>query len=128
MTDVFSPERRSWIMSRVGGKDTKPELAVRSMIHRMGYRFRLHSSSLPGRPDVVLARHGKVVFCSRLLLARSSALPEGRSPIQQSSLLGEKARRKPAAGCSLSQEAEKAGLEAVGCVGMRNAKTAEAAA
>lgn len=49
-------------MSRVGGKDTKPELAVRSIIHRMGYRFRLHGSDLPGRPDVILPRHRKVVF------------------------------------------------------------------
>lgn len=62
MTDVFSPEKRSWIMSRVGGKNTKPELAVRSMIHRMGFRFRLHRRDLPGRPDVVLPRQQKVVF------------------------------------------------------------------
>lgn len=49
-------------MSRVRGKDTKPEKVVRSELHKMGYRFRLHDKNLPGRPDIVLKRHNKVVF------------------------------------------------------------------
>jgi DNA mismatch endonuclease (patch repair protein) len=49
-------------MSRIRGKDTKPEMVVRSLLHRMGYRFRLHGKGLPGRPDIVLARHKTVVF------------------------------------------------------------------
>jgi DNA mismatch endonuclease, patch repair protein len=60
--DVFSEEKRSWIMSRVKNKDTKPEIIVRSIIHRLGYRFRKNSLNLPGRPDIVLARHRKVIF------------------------------------------------------------------
>ena len=51
MTDRLSPERRSWNMSRIGSKNTKPEIVVRSSLHRQGYRFRLHVSSLPGCPD-----------------------------------------------------------------------------
>jgi DNA mismatch endonuclease, patch repair protein len=62
MTDVFSKEKRSWIMSRVKGRDTKPEILVRSLIFRMGFRFRLHRRDLPGTPDIVLPRHGKVIF------------------------------------------------------------------
>lgn len=62
MPDVFDPEKRSWIMSRVRGKDTKPERIVRSALHRTGYRFRLHDKKLPGSPDIVLRRHKKVVF------------------------------------------------------------------
>ena len=62
MTDVFTKEKRSWIMSRVKGRDTKPEILVRSVIHRMGYRFRIHRRDLPGNPDIVLPRHGKVIF------------------------------------------------------------------
>lgn len=62
MSDVFSVEKRSWIMSRVKGLDTKPELLVRSMVHRMGLRFRVHRRDLPGNPDIVLPRHGKVIF------------------------------------------------------------------
>jgi DNA mismatch endonuclease (patch repair protein) len=49
-------------MSRIRGKDTKPELVVRSMLHRMGYRFRLHRRDLPGRPDIVFVRLKRVVF------------------------------------------------------------------
>ena len=54
--------RRSWNMSRIRGKDTTPEKVVRSLLHRMGYRFRLHGKKLPGRPDVVLPKHKTVVF------------------------------------------------------------------
>ncbi|HEY4134556.1 MAG TPA: very short patch repair endonuclease [Alphaproteobacteria bacterium] len=56
-----SPER-SAIMRAIKGKDTKPELAVRSLLHRMGYRFRLHSKTLPGRPDLFLRRHSLAIF------------------------------------------------------------------
>lgn len=62
MTDTVSRETRSRMMSSVGGKNTEPELIVRRMLHRMGYRFRVHSRKLPGTPDVVLARHRKVIF------------------------------------------------------------------
>jgi len=49
-------------MSHVKGKDTKPEILVRSIIHRLGFRFRKHKSDLPGKPDIVLAKHRKVIF------------------------------------------------------------------
>jgi DNA mismatch endonuclease (patch repair protein) len=62
MTDRLSPEQRSWNMSRIRGKDTGPERAVRSLLHRLGYRFRLHSRVLPGKPDIVLRRYRTVIF------------------------------------------------------------------
>ena len=62
MTDRLTPERRSWNMSRIRGRDTKPELVVRRLLHEMGYRFRLHRADLPGRPDIILPRHKTVVF------------------------------------------------------------------
>lgn len=62
MTDRFTPEERSRVMSRVKGHDTEPERIVRKIVHRMGYRFRLHDKSLPGKPDIVLSRHKKVIF------------------------------------------------------------------
>jgi DNA mismatch endonuclease (patch repair protein) len=49
-------------MSRIRSKDTKPELEVRRILHRLGYRFRLHRKDLPGRPDIVLPRHHKIVL------------------------------------------------------------------
>jgi DNA mismatch endonuclease (patch repair protein) len=48
-------------MSQIRGKDTKPEMVVRSLLHRMGYRFRLHGRRLPGRPDIVLSKHRMIV-------------------------------------------------------------------
>lgn len=61
MPDVFSKAKRSEIMSRIGGRDTKPEKRVRSLLHRMGYRFRLHVSALPGKPDIVLPRWRRII-------------------------------------------------------------------
>jgi DNA mismatch endonuclease (patch repair protein) len=60
--DTLSPTVRSALMSRIRGKNTTPELAVRSLAHRLGYRFRLHRSGLPGRPDLVFPSRQKVVF------------------------------------------------------------------
>lgn len=60
--DRLSPERRSWLMSRIRGTNTKPEIAVRSMLHRMGYRFRLHRRDLPGTPDIVLPGRSTAIF------------------------------------------------------------------
>jgi DNA mismatch endonuclease (patch repair protein) len=60
--DRLTKARRSWNMSRIRGKDTTPEKVVRSLLHRMGYRFRLHGKKLPGRPDIVLAKHKTVIY------------------------------------------------------------------
>lgn len=60
--DKYTPERRSEIMARIGGKNTKPELVVRRLLHSMGYRFRLHGKNLPGKPDIVLPKHRTVIF------------------------------------------------------------------
>lgn len=62
MVDVHTKEQRSFNMSRIKGKNTKPEIVVRSFVHRLGYRFRLHRKDLPGKPDIVLPRHKKVIF------------------------------------------------------------------
>mgnify|MGYP002399791076 CR=1 FL=1 len=62
MTDVHSPETRSYNMSRIRGKHTKPEMLLRSLLHRAGFRFRIHDARLPGRPDIVLPRYKSVIF------------------------------------------------------------------
>ncbi len=62
MTDVLTPEQRRFNMSRIRNKDTRPEIIVRSLVHGMGYRYRLHSPELPGKPDLVLPRHRKIIF------------------------------------------------------------------
>ena len=62
MADRISPEHRSWNMSRISGKNTRPEKSVRSILHRMGLRFRIHRKDLPGKPDIVLTKFRTVVF------------------------------------------------------------------
>ena len=60
--DRLTPEQRSWNMSRIRSGNTGPERRTRSLLHRMGYRFRLHRKDLPGRPDIVLPGHRTAVL------------------------------------------------------------------
>ncbi|MEM9373392.1 MAG: very short patch repair endonuclease [Planctomycetota bacterium] len=62
MSDVLTAEQRSRCMSAIGSKDTRPERIVRSIAHRLGYRFRLHRSDLPGKPDLAFPGRKKAVF------------------------------------------------------------------
>ena len=62
MVDTLTPEQRSERMSRIRGRDTQPELALRRAIHAEGLRYRLHDADLPGKPDLVFPRFGAVVF------------------------------------------------------------------
>ena len=59
--DVFSKKKRSEVMSLIRSQNTKPELYVRSFLHKQGYRFRLHQKKLPGSPDIVLKKHKVVI-------------------------------------------------------------------
>ena len=59
--DTLTPKRRSWNMSRIKSKDTTPERVVRSLLHRNGFRFRLHAKNLPGTPDIVLPKYKTVI-------------------------------------------------------------------
>lgn len=62
MADNISQQRRSTNMAAIKGKNTKPELFVRKLLHAHGFRFRLHRKDLPGRPDIVLPRYQTVIF------------------------------------------------------------------
>ena len=62
MADSLAKERRSWNMSRIRGRNTGPELRLRSLLHRAGFRFRLHAKQLPGSPDVVLPKYRTAIF------------------------------------------------------------------
>ncbi|MEO9470092.1 MULTISPECIES: very short patch repair endonuclease [Sphingomonadales] len=62
MADVMTPAQRSRNMALIRGKDTKPELQLRSLLHAEGFRFRLHHPNLPGRPDIVLPKYRTVIF------------------------------------------------------------------
>jgi DNA mismatch endonuclease, patch repair protein len=62
VTDTISPERRSQNMSRIRSKDMAPELHVRRLLHQMGYRYRLHRKTLPGKPDIIFPSRKRVIF------------------------------------------------------------------
>lgn len=62
MPDTISKEKRSWNMSRIKGKDTSPEISVRSYLFRSGFRFKKNVTSLPGKPDIVLPKYKTVIF------------------------------------------------------------------
>jgi DNA mismatch endonuclease (patch repair protein) len=62
MVDNRTPESRSALMSRIGPKNTAPEMIVRRLLHKMGYRFRLHRKDLPGKPDIVLPGRKAAIF------------------------------------------------------------------
>lgn len=107
--DRLTPERRSWNMSRIRSKNTKPEIMVRSILHRMGYRFRIHGSKLPGRPDIVLAKHRAVIFVHGCFWHRHSGCKRATTPSSNSSFWNEKFER------NVSRDKEKkAKLEELG--------------
>jgi DNA mismatch endonuclease (patch repair protein) len=60
--DTLTQKERSTRMGRVKGRDTKPEMIVRRLLHNMRYRYRLHSKDLPGKPDIVFGKRRKVIF------------------------------------------------------------------
>jgi DNA mismatch endonuclease (patch repair protein) len=80
MADNLAPEQRSWNMSRIRGKDTGPEMHLRSLLHRAGFRYRLHQPSLPGKPDLVLPRYRTVIFVHGCYWHRHSGCRNATTP------------------------------------------------
>jgi DNA mismatch endonuclease, patch repair protein len=80
MIDRLTPERRSRLMSRVRSKNTKPELAVRRLMHSMGYRFRLHRRDLPGCPDLILPAYRTALFVHGCFWHRHSRCRKASKP------------------------------------------------
>lgn len=78
--DTFPPEKRSDIMRRVHSTDTTPERKVRSLLHRLGYRFRIQRSDLPGKPDIVLPKRRTVVFVHGCFWHRHQDCPRATTP------------------------------------------------
>jgi DNA mismatch endonuclease (patch repair protein) len=94
--DTISAEKRSALMSRIRRRDTQPEMAVRRLVHGMGYRYRLHGAQLPGRPDLVFGRRRKVIFVHgcfwHLHHCGRARLPKSRTGFWQAKLEGNRAR------------------------------------
>jgi DNA mismatch endonuclease, patch repair protein len=99
MADTMTKEARSERMSRIGGKNTKPEMIVRKLVHAMGYRYRLHRKDLVGKPDLVFPSRRKVIFVHGCFWHRHSdsncklaRLPKSRAEFWQTKLEANAAR------------------------------------
>lgn len=80
MVDYLTPEDRSVLMSKIRGKDTRPEMAVRRVVYSLGYRYRLHCRDLPGTPDIVLRRLRKIIFVHGCFWHRHERCPQAYTP------------------------------------------------
>ncbi|WP_028465650.1 very short patch repair endonuclease [Nisaea denitrificans] len=80
MADTITRERRSWNMSRIKGQNTGPELQLRSLLHRAGFRFRLHARELPGRPDIILPKYRAAIFVHGCFWHRHSGCRNATMP------------------------------------------------
>jgi len=78
--DIFSPEKRSDIMRQVRSTNTTPERRVRSLLHCLGFRFRLQRKDLPGKPDIVLPKYSTVVFVHGCFWHRHPGCPRASTP------------------------------------------------
>lgn len=96
MTDVISQEKRSELMSRIRGSDTRPEFSVRQGLHRAGFRFRLHQRKLPGCPDVVLPKYRAVIFVHGCFWHRHPNCPLAYRPKSRIGFWSEKFRQNRA--------------------------------
>jgi DNA mismatch endonuclease, patch repair protein len=106
--EPVDPDRSS-LMARVRGKDSKPEIVVRRLAHRLGYRFRLHRSDLPGTPDLVFPRLGKIILVHGCFWHRHKGCSRTTSPKIRAGYWAEKFR------CNIERDADKIGqLDALG--------------
>ena len=93
MTDFVSTNERSERMSRIRSQNTKPELALRILLHGMGLRYRLGGASLPGRPDLVFPRHGAIIFVHGCFWHRHPGCKVATTPKSNAAFWEEKFRR-----------------------------------
>ena len=80
MADRFSEEQRSYVMSRIKSKDTKPEMILRKSLHQLGFRYRLHSSDLPGKPDMIFPKFRICIFVHGCFWHRHEGCPRSTMP------------------------------------------------
>ncbi|WP_081916383.1 very short patch repair endonuclease [Luteibacter sp. 9135] len=96
MADIMTSKERSERMSRIRGKDTKPEMQVRQFLHGRGFRYRLHVKDMPGRPDMVLPKYGAVVLVDGCFwhghVCQGGRIPGNNSVFWQAKIAANQAR------------------------------------
>ena len=91
--DIWSKMKRSEVMSNIRSTNTKPEIIIRSLLFRNGYRFRIHQKTLPGKPDIVFAKYRTVIFVHGCFWHNHSKCKEGRIPSSNSVFWKEKLKK-----------------------------------
>ena len=91
--DIWSKQKRSEVMSKIRGKNTKPEMILRSSLFKHGFRFRIHKNDLPGKPDIVLAKYKTIIFVHGCFWHYHKNCKEGRLPSSNSKFWKNKLQR-----------------------------------
>ncbi|CAN7659434.1 very short patch repair endonuclease [Bosea sp. LjRoot90] len=113
MVDRLTPERRSWLMSRVGGKNTTPEVRVRKAAYALGLRFRLHRKDLPGKPDLVFPKRRIALFVHGCFWHRHPGCRKASNPGTRPDYWGEKFSANTARDGRVAAELEASGWQVV---------------
>ena len=113
MVDFLSPTERSERMSRIRGKDTEPELALRKVLHGLGLRYRLHGADLPGKPDLVFPRYKAVVFMHGCFWHRHAGCSIANTPKSNTLFWAEKFDKNIARDARVATELEKQGWSVI---------------
>lgn len=109
--DKLTKERRSWNMSRILAKDTKPEMMIRSILHGMGYRFRLHIKELPGNPDIVINKYRTAIFVNGCFWHRHEGCKYAYTPKSKEQFWSDKFR--------VNVERDRTALEDLSAIGWK---------
>lgn len=91
--DIWPKQKRSEVMSRIKGENTKPEMILRSQLFRHGFRFRIHQKNLPGKPDIVLPKYRTVIFVHGCFWHYHKDCREGKIPFTNSNFWKNKLKR-----------------------------------
>lgn len=113
MVDTLSPAQRSERMSRIRSRNTKPEIALRRALHRLGFRFRLHGQLLPGKPDIVLPRHRIAIFVHGCFWHRHEGCKIATTPKSNTDFWVGKFDRNVARDAKNIEELERAGWRVI---------------
>ena len=116
MADLWDAEKRSWVMSRIRSRDTKPEIVVRSILHRLGYRFTVAgplNKSLPGKPDIVLPKWKTVVLVHGCFWHAHANCKDFRLPKTRTEWWQEKLGKNKKRDARVKRELRKAGWKVI---------------
>lgn len=98
MSDIFSSEKRSNIMSKISGKNTKPEILIRKFLFSKGFRYHINVKALPGKPDIVLPKYKTVIFVNGCFwhghTCKKGRIPSSNADFWKEKILNNKLRDK----------------------------------